>query len=81
MRKAFLKGMFAIYPIKTVAIEDMRIDGNDLKGVSGRKYFTWTMENKRPFYEWIRAWVKLALYEPSDTEQTRHLLGLRKLYR
>lgn len=78
MRKAFLKDLFAIYPITTVVVEDMRMDGNDLKGVTGRKYFTWTMENKRPFYDWIRERANLVLYEASDTVQTRHLLGLTK---
>ncbi|WP_020373849.1 RRXRR domain-containing protein [Sulfobacillus thermosulfidooxidans] len=78
IRKALLKDLLAIYPITTVVVEDMRIDGNQLKAVKGQKYFTWTMENKRPFYDWIRARVQLVLYEPSDTAQTRHLLGLAK---
>jgi hypothetical protein len=78
MRKAFLEELFAIYPITTVAVEDMRIDGNDLKGVTGRKYFTWTMENKWPFYDWLRERANLVLYDASDTVQTRHLLGLTK---
>lgn len=70
--------MFAIYPITTVVVEDMRIDGNDLKGVTGRKYFTWTMENKRPFYDWLRDRAHLVLYEARDTAYVRHLLGLTK---
>lgn len=56
----------------------MRIDGNDLKGVTGRKYFTWTMENKRPFYDWLRDRAHLVLYEARDTAHVRHLLGLTK---
>lgn len=78
MRKTFLKVLLAIYPVRTVVVEDMRIDGNDLKGITGRKYFTWTMENKRPFYDWLRERANLVLYEANDTAQTRHLLGLTK---
>lgn len=78
MRKSFFKDLFAVYPITTAVVEDMRMDGNDLKGVTGRKYFTWTMENKRPFYDWIRGHATLVLYEASDTAQARTLLGLTK---
>lgn len=78
MRQAFLKALFAIYPITTVVVEDMRMDGNALKGVIGRRFFTWTMENKRPFYDWLRGRAHLVLSDARDTAHVRHLLGLTK---
>ncbi len=78
MRKAFLKELFAIYPIRRVAVEDMNIDGNQLKGVAARKYFTWTMINKRPFYDWLRERADLTLIAPKETAHAREILGLVK---
>jgi hypothetical protein len=79
MRIRFLKHLLAIYPITTVAVEDVKMDGNKLKGQKGRKYWTWVMVGKTKLYQWLKQYVELTLYERSDTVRVRTEAGLRKV--
>jgi len=78
MRIQFLSHLFTIYPITQIAVEDMRIDGNKLKGVKGREYFTWTMENKRKLYQFLEGKGALRLFDAKETAKARETLGLEK---
>ena len=79
MRIEFLKHLLAIYPITLASVEDVRIDGNKLKGQKGRQYWTWAMAGKSKLYQWLSQRTELKLYEPSDTAQSRTEAGLQKI--
>jgi hypothetical protein len=79
MRIQFLKHLLAIYPISTAIVEDVKIDGNKLKGQKGRQYWTWAMAGKTKLYKWLRERTELTLSEPSDTAQARAEAGLEKI--
>ncbi|SHN86559.1 RRXRR domain-containing protein [Desulfitobacterium chlororespirans] len=79
MRIAFLKQLLAIYPISQVVVEDVKIDGNKLKGQKGRQYWTWTMVGKTKLYRWLEARTELSLCEPEDTARVRKEYGLTKI--
>ena len=78
MRIQFFKDLFLIYPITTAAVEDVKIDGNKLKGQKGRQYWTWAMVGKTKLYQWLRQRTELSLYEPTDTARSRAEAGLTK---
>lgn len=79
MRIQFIGDILSIYPITTAAVEDVKIDGNKLKGQNGRQYWTWVMVGKTKLFEWLKQRVKLRLYEPLDTARARTAAGLTKI--
>lgn len=79
MRIAFLKQLLAIYPISQAAVEDVKIDGNRLKGKKDRQYWSWVMVGKTKFYRWLRERTELSLLEPKDTAKARTEAGLTKI--
>ena len=79
MRIAFLNQLLAIYPISQVVVEDVKIDGNRLKGQKGRQYWTWAMVGKTKLYRWLEDRAELSLYAPEDTANVRTEYGLTKI--
>jgi len=79
MRMQFLKELLAIYPITTAAVEDVKIDGNKLKGQKGREYWTWVMSGKTKLYQWLKQRVETKLYGQLDTAHARIDAGLVKI--
>ncbi|WP_018213685.1 RRXRR domain-containing protein [Desulfitobacterium hafniense] len=79
MRIAFLNQLLAIYPISQAVVEDVKIDGNRLKGQKGRQYWTWAMVGKTKLYRWLRERTELSLLESEDTAKARTEAGLTKI--
>lgn len=80
MRIQFLKHLLAIYPVTLASVEDVKIDGNKLKGEKGRQYWTWVMLGKTKLYKWLeQQGLELELYEQPDTARARTEAGLKKI--
>ena len=79
MRIAFLKQLLAVYPITQAVVEDVKIDGNRLKGRKGRQYWTWAMVGKTKLYRWLEGRTELSLCAPEDTARIRTECGLTKI--
>jgi hypothetical protein len=78
MRIALIKSLLTIYPVAEFAVEDVRIDGNKLKGKKGRQYFTWVMTGKTRLYDYLRKCGLLTLYQREDTALARRICNLTK---
>lgn len=78
MRIQFFEHLLAIYPISSATVEDVKIDGNKLKGEKGRQYWTWVMAGKTKLYQWLSLRTELTLCEPTDTARSRAEAGLQK---
>ena len=76
---ALLKQLLAIYPITQAVVEDVKIDGNKLKGQKGRQYWTWAMVGKTKLYRWLESRTELNLCASEDTVQVRKEYGLTKI--
>ncbi len=79
MRITFLQQLFSIYPISIASVENVKIDGNKLKGQKGRKYWSWVMVGKTKFHSWLERNTDLLLFEQSDTAGARLEAGLTKI--
>lgn len=81
MRISFIQSLLSIYPITNFAVEDVKIDGNELKGKDGRKYFTWVMTGKTKLYDFLKTKGELTLYKPENTADARLCCGLIKTHK
>lgn len=70
-RQRLIQSLLAIYPVSRFAVEDMRIDGNDLKGRAGREYYTWTMVAKTKLHDFLKQRGWLTLHDSEETARTR----------
>lgn len=77
-RVSFIQALLNIYPVTNFAVEDIKIDGNKLKGKDGRQYFTWVMTGKTKLYNFLKTKGELTLYNPEDTADARLSCGLVK---
>lgn len=78
MRIALIKNLLSIYPISDFVVEDMKIDGNKLKGRMGKQFFTWTMVSKGRLYSFLKNHGVLHLEDASETKAVRQDLSLKK---
>lgn len=78
MRIALIKTLLQIYPVIQFAVEDMKINGNHLKGANGRQYYTWTMVGKQKLYDFLSQHGELSLYEAEQTRMARESQNLVK---
>lgn len=81
MRITFIQSLLSIYPITHFAVEDVKIDGNKLKGKDGHQYFTWVMTGKTKLYDFLKTKGELSLYKPEATADARLKCGLIKTHK
>lgn len=70
-RLRLIQSLLAIYPVSHFAVEDLRMDGNHLKGKTGREYYTWTMVAKAKLYDFLKQRGRLTLHDGEETARTR----------
>ncbi|MCF6094320.1 RRXRR domain-containing protein [Microaerobacter geothermalis] len=81
LRIRLIESLLKIYPITDFAVEDMKVDGNRLKGEQGRQYYTWTMLGKSKLYAFLKSRGNLCLYDPEDTRKAREINRLEKTHK